>query len=140
MEVKSLYGKQLIWQREVRALAKNLEISYLLDFYGDVLTQKQREVLEQYYNDDLSLAEIADNFGITRQGVRDSIKRGESTILELEQKIGFAARYRQMRRQMARLEELAREIKFCNSGNYSQNEEIDRAAGEMLDILGALSE
>lgn len=140
MEVKSLYGKQLVWQREVRTLAKNLEISYLLDFYGDVLTQKQREVLEQYYNDDLSLAEIADNFGITRQGVRDSIKRGESTILELEQKIGFAARYRQMRKQMARLEDLARDIKFCNSGNYGQNEEIDRAASEMLDILSAVSE
>lgn len=121
-------------------MAKNLEISYLLDFYGDVLTQKQREVLEQYYNDDLSLAEIADNFGITRQGVRDSIKRGESTIVELEQKIGFAARYRRMRKQMGRLEELAKDIKFCNSGSYSHNEEIDRAASEMLDILSAVSE
>ncbi len=49
-------------------MAKNLEISYLLDFYGDVLTDKQRDVMEQYYNDDLSLAEIAENFGITRQG------------------------------------------------------------------------
>lgn len=67
-------------------MAKNLEISYLLDFYGDVLTEKQRDVMEQYYNDDLSLAEIADNFGITRQGVRDSIKRGESILLELESK------------------------------------------------------
>ena len=121
-------------------MAKNLEISYLLDFYGDVLTQKQREVLEQYYNDDLSLAEIADNFGITRQGVRDSIKRGEGTILELEQKIGFAARYREMRRQMARLETLAKDIRFYNSGDYSRSEEIDRAAGEMLDILSEVSE
>ena len=47
-------------------MAKNLEISYLLDFYGKVLTDKQRDVMEQYYNDDLSLAEIADNFGISR--------------------------------------------------------------------------
>ena len=61
-------------------VTKNLEISYLLDFYGDVLTEKQRDVMEQYYNDDLSLSEIADNFGITRQGVRDAIKRGEGTI------------------------------------------------------------
>ena len=50
-------------------VTKNLEISYLLDFYGDVLTEKQRDVMEQYYNDDLSLSEIADNFGITRQGI-----------------------------------------------------------------------
>lgn len=72
-------------------MAKNLEISNLLDFYGDVLTEKQRDVLEQYYNDDLSLAEIAENFGITRQGVRDAIKRGEGILLELEQKVGFVA-------------------------------------------------
>ena len=68
-------------------MAKNLEICYLLDFYGDVLTPKQRDVMEQYYNDDFSLAEIAENFGITRQGVRDSIKRGEGILLELEQTI-----------------------------------------------------
>ena len=56
-------------------MAKNLEISFLLDFYGSMLTEKQRIMIEYYYNDDLSLAEIADNEGITRQGVRDSIKR-----------------------------------------------------------------
>ena len=75
-------------------MAKNLELSYLLDFYGEVLTHRQRDVMEQYYNDDLSLSEIAENFGITRQGVRDAIKHGESTLLELEEKVGFAARYR----------------------------------------------
>ena len=68
-------------------MAKKWEISYLLDFYGDVLTEKQRDVMVQYYNDDYSLAEIAENFGITRQGVRDAIKRGEATLLELEEKI-----------------------------------------------------
>ena len=79
-------------------MAKKWEISYLLDFYGDVLTEKQRDVMVQYYNDDYSLAEIAENFGITRQGVRDAIKRGEATLLELEEKIGFAARSRVLRR------------------------------------------
>ena len=53
-------------------MAKKWEVSYLLDFYGDVLTEKQRDVMVQYYNDDYSLAEIAENFGITRQGVRDA--------------------------------------------------------------------
>lgn len=65
-------------------MAKNLEISFLLDFYGSMLTEKQRIMIEYYYNDDLSLAEIADNEGITRQGVRDSIKRAEGQLLELE--------------------------------------------------------
>ena len=114
-------------------MAKNLEISFLLDFYGDVLTERQREVMEQYYNDDLSLAEIADNFGITRQGVRDSIKRGEGIILDLEQKVGFAARYRAVQQGVAQLESLARSIRFANSNSYSPNAEIERDVDQMLE-------
>lgn len=121
-------------------MAKNLEISFLLDFYGDVLTEKQRDVMEQYYNDDLSLAEIADNFGITRQGVRDSIKRGEGILLELEQKVGFAKRYRAVQQGVAQLDSLARDIRFSNSNGYSPNPEIERAAAEMLAIIGQISE
>lgn len=55
-------------------MANNVEITILLDFYGDMLTAKQRDFINLYYNDDLSLAEIAENEGITRQGVRDAIK------------------------------------------------------------------
>ena len=116
-------------------MAKNLEISYLLDFYGDVLTQKQRDVMEQYYNDDFSLAEIAANFGITRQGVRDSIKRGESILLELEQKVGFAARYKAVQESLARVEELVKDIRFRNANNYAVSEKIERDAAAILEIL-----
>ena len=116
-------------------MAKNLEIGYLLDFYGDVLTQKQRDVMEQYYNDDFSLAEIAANFGITRQGVRDSIKRGESILLELEQKVGFAARYKAVQESMARIEELTRDIRFRNANNYAVSDQIERDAAAILEIL-----
>ena len=52
-------------------MAKDLEMGYLLDFYGEVLTEKQREMLRQYYNDDLSLSEIGENFGITHQAWRE---------------------------------------------------------------------
>ena len=116
-------------------MAKNLEISYLLDFYGDVLTQTQRDVMEQYYTDDFSLAEIAANFGITRQGVRDSIKRGESILLELEQKVGFAARYKAVQESMARIEELTRDIRFRNANNYAVSDQIERDAAAILEIL-----
>ena len=71
-------------------MAKDFEMGYLLDFYGEVLTPKQREMLRQYYNDDLSLSEIGENFGITRQGARDAIKHGETALRELEEKVGFA--------------------------------------------------
>ncbi|MEG0305859.1 MAG: sigma factor-like helix-turn-helix DNA-binding protein [Oscillospiraceae bacterium] len=121
-------------------MAKNLDISFLLDFYGDVLTDKQREVMQQYYNDDLSLSEIAENFSITRQGVRDSIKRGEGTILELEQKIGFAKRYRAVQEGIAELEHLTREINFINGNNYNMSEEIKKATDNMLEIISKISD
>lgn len=121
-------------------VAKNLEISFLLDFYGDVLTERQREVMEQYYNDDLSLAEIADNFGITRQGVRDSIKRGEGIILDLEQKVGFAARYPAVQQGVAQLESLARSIRFANSNSYSPNAEIERDVDQMLEEIRRITD
>ena len=74
-------------------MPKNLEISLLLDFYGEMLTEKQREVVEMYYDHDLSLAEIAQHSGITRQGVRDSIKRAESQLLEYEEKLGLFRKF-----------------------------------------------
>ena len=64
-------------------MAKDLGITILLDFYGDMLTEKQRDFLGYYYNDDLSLSEIAENEGITRQGVRDSIKRAEAQLFDI---------------------------------------------------------
>lgn len=77
-------------------MSKNLDMSYLLDFYGNVLTEKQRDMMQQYFNMDLSLSEIADNFNITRQGVRDAVKRGETVLTELEEQIGFAGKYREI--------------------------------------------
>ena len=123
-------------------MAKNLEISYLLDFYGEMLTQKQRDVMEQYYNDDLSLSEIAENFGITRQGVRDAIKHGEAALLELEQKVGFAARYRQMHENLARLEHIVREAKFANSGSYGgiSAVEVDKTLDALLEVIAAMAD
>ena len=72
-------------------MAKDLKYASLLDIYGGVLTDKQREMLELYYNEDLSLSEIAEGEGISRQGVRDSIKRGEETLKDLDEKIGVMA-------------------------------------------------
>ena len=73
---------------------KNLEIGFLLDFYGDVLSERKRTVLDFYYNDDLSLAEIALEIGISRQGVRDLIKKAEEELRFYEEKLGLAERFR----------------------------------------------
>ena len=70
-------------------MIKNLEYGLLLDVYGCILTDKQLEMTELYYNDDLSLSEIGEQFGISRQGVHDSIKRSEAALDEFEAKLGI---------------------------------------------------
>ena len=68
---------------------KNIEISMLWEIYGSLLTDKQNEYIDYYYNQDLSLSEIAENDGITRQAVRDIIKKGERKLFEYEEKLLF---------------------------------------------------
>lgn len=76
---------------------KDFKKAYLLDFYGDVLTERKKEVLDMYYNEDLSLAEIAEQIGISRQGVRDLIKKAEEEIFFLEEKLGLAQKMSSLR-------------------------------------------
>ena len=121
-------------------MSKNLEMSYLLDFYGNVLTEKQRDMMQQYYNMDLSLSEIADNFGITRQGVRDSIKRGESVLVELEDQVGFAEKYRSLMTGIDKIKTYAQNIAFYNSASYTTNDDIQRAAAGIMQIVDDLAE
>ena len=71
-------------------MPKDFEVSVLLDFYGGLLPEKQRLLVEFYYNDDLSLSEISENEGITRQGVRDSIKRAEQQLRNFEEVLHLA--------------------------------------------------
>ena len=68
---------------------KNVKVSMLLDIYGKLLTEKQYFLLDDYYNQDLSLSEIAENEGITRQAVRDNLKKGENKLFEYEEKLGI---------------------------------------------------
>lgn len=98
-------------------MAKNLDMIMLLDFYGDMLTPKQRDFIDFYYNDDLSLAEIAENVGITRQGVRDSIKRAESQLTEMENKLGFVARFAEIAEGLSKISEKAAQINEENLKN-----------------------
>ena len=123
-------------------MAKDLEMGYLLDFYGEVLTQKQREMLRQYYNDDLSLSEIGENFGITRQGARDAIKHGETTLKELEEKVGFAARYRRVQQKLEQLEQLVIDTRFECTGpraNITTTEYVETLT-KMLEIIRSMDE
>ena len=109
-------------------MEKNLNVSILLDFYGAMLTEKQREAVEYYYTDALSLSEIAANQGISRQGVRDAIKRAEALLFEMEECLGFARRFRILQEGLEQIEKNAREIEEYNSRLSYSKEIHDRAA------------
>lgn len=81
-------------------MAKDLSIAMLYDFYGDLLTPKQAQAIDLYYNEDLSLAEIAEPLEISRQGVRDAIKRGEKTLFAMEERLGLVNRFMDLEEKM----------------------------------------
>ena len=70
------------------------EMSLLNDFYGRLLTDRQREFVELYYNENLTLAEIGDNYGISRQAVSDSLKKAAQALRDYEKKLGLLSEFR----------------------------------------------
>ena len=105
--------------------AKDMTIGYLLDFYGDMLTDRTREILTQYYADDLSLGEIAESFGISRQGVRHVVKKAEESLLFWEEKLGLASRFSDMTAAVEKIRALS--ISLSGSG-----EETVRGMAQMI--------
>ncbi len=112
-------------------------MSMLFDFYGDLLTEKQKEMFDLYYNNDLSLTEISEIVGISRQGVRDSIVRAESALRDAEEKIGLADRYARLDDKLSQIEESAHMIAQINSGR-NKNFDIAAHTKRILDIVGEL--
>ena len=90
---------------------KDLRVSILLDYYSPMLTDKQKDVIDLYYNEDLSLSEIAEHENITRQGVRDSIKRGEQTLYDMEENFHLVQRSEKYSTLIEEIIRLADEIK-----------------------------
>ena len=119
-------------------MAKDLRISFLLDFYGDMLTDTQREVVDAYYNEDLSLAEIAQDRDITRQGVRDAIKRAEQQLLEMEERLGLAWRFQEIQKTLTLICDCALNIQDLNEQN-GQVAGIDENVGKILECAQEIS-
>jgi len=94
-------------------------MALLFDFYGDMLTERQKEFYDLYYNEDLSLAEIAENYDITRQGVRDVIVRAEGILTELEDKTGIIRRFQKMQEQLELIDNAADKILNHNDDNLT---------------------
>lgn len=112
-------------------------MALLFDFYGDVLTDRQKEFYDLYYNEDLSLAEIAENYGITRQGVRDVIVRAEAILTDLEDKTGLIRRFHAMRSQLEEIVSAADGI-LSRNAKY-EDEQIDALARKIRDAADEMS-
>ena len=100
---------------------KNVEIGYLLDFYGSLLPERSQDILDMYYNSDMSLSEISDELGITRQGVRETVRRAGNALLTYEEKLGMASKFRIISNTVDLIEEEA-------DRSNSNNSEIKRLA------------
>ena len=112
---------------------KNLKLAYLLDFYGEVLDEHTRSVMNSYYEDDLSLAEIAEGLGISRQGVRHIIKRGEEQLEFFEERLGLSKRHEELTR-------AAEEIKDVADRLPSSFEEAESIRRRLYGISAGLSD
>ena len=114
-------------------------MALLYDFYGDMLTDRQKEFYDLYYNEDLSLAEIAENYGITRQGVRDVIVRAEAILTELEDKTGIINRFHKMQQQFLEVEEAVNAIAQRNDQRW-QDDEVEIQCNRIRGVLDQLKQ
>jgi len=117
---------------DAAALSKGEKTAYanlLLDFYGELLTDGQRQALEYFYGEDLTLSEIAQITGITRQGVRDRIVKGESMLYHTEERLGLVERFLKQKEALA---EIGRELEALRPICGERLDRVARMIEEML--------
>ena len=111
-------------------------MTMLFDFYGELLTERQKEFFDLYYNEDLSLTEIAEHAEISRQGVRDAIMRAETILRDTEDKVGLVRKYSGYEDKLHKIREEASYIARVNSDlrNYEIAKRVE-AITKMIDEL-----
>ena len=113
---------------------KHIKVSMLWQIYGKLLTKKQYEVLNDYYNKDLSLSEIAENYNISRQGVRDIIMKGEGKLFEYEEKLEVMKKTQLQEKQIQLILTQLSEIK-----ENSSDKKIEKILNEVQKELSVLA-
>ena len=113
-------------------MEKNVQISMICQIYGKLLTDKQFELINDYYNNDLSLSEIAENNEITRQAVRDIIKKGEKKLFEYEKELKFMEKMLEQEKNIENIKQDLENIK--QNLNITNKEKIEKIK-EKLDSL-----
>ena len=96
------------------------KLNFLFDYYGDFLTKKQKDIFEYYYVNDLSLGEIAEICGITRQGVYDVLRRSQDILLNFEEKLGMVKKYLYRKKELKEILELLEELEPGLAADYKE--------------------
>lgn len=112
---------------------KDMRFAYLADFYGELLDGHTRAVIMAYYDDDLSLSEIADGEGISRQGVRHIIKKGEEQLDAFEARLGLARRHEEL---TAIAERILREAEALTASEDESQKECGKRLTEIAKEIG----
>lgn len=112
-----------------------LRLTLLFDFYGELLTEKQKYIFEMYHLNDLSLAEIAEELGISRQAVRDQLKRTEKALNGYEDKLNLLERFMVHKAEGRRIREMAEEIK-----KHTDDKKTLEYATKIIDIADSISD
>ncbi len=97
-------------------MPKDMKRAGLFDFYGDLLSEHQRDIFDLYYNEDLSLGEIAENAGITRQAVLGNLRKAEKNLELFEQKLGLSKRHERNEKIVLKMTELIKRSSDCDGG------------------------
>ena len=118
---------------------QTFRMTMLFDFYGELLTDRQKEFYDLYYNEDLSLSEIAENYGISRQGVRDVIVRAENYMTEIEDKTGLIKRFMQLKPHAEKIADAAEQISQINFRRY-EDRQLEELTGVIRAEAAALKE
>ena len=118
---------------------QTFRMTMLFDFYGELLTDRQKEFYDLYDNEDLSLSEIAENYGISRQGVRDVIVRAENYMTEIEDKTGLIKRFMQLKPHAEKIADAAEQISQINFRRY-EDRQLEELTGVIRAEAAALKE
>jgi len=120
-------------------MEKNVEISLLLSFYKNMLTERQADTVELYYNDDLSLSEVGAELGISRQGVRDTLKRSEAILYDVESKLGLVSRFLGIKSKLSEIDEIIAEIEKSPEAKFLPDS-IKHKINRILTIVGEIND
>ncbi len=116
---------------------KTVRMALLFDFFGELLTERQREYFSLYYNENLTLSEIAENSGVSRQAVRDLVTRSEAILEDIESKTNLLTRFTEMQSDIGDIRDALGEIKELNTESF-RSEALDGLCGRITDSLDRL--